>query len=700
MSPRTQALLRVAPAIALGVLTIAGGAYALANHGSEFSALDGAPRAEFEYPTLGTVRDKEFMDSFDTYMDQRLPARDTMLEAHARFVRLVLRDPVVNDVYLEGPDGQLLEKPHTLHVRESLADEAASLVRAAGDATVLFAYAPRKEEVYADALPAAWEQNYPQAHDAIIGALGEAGEVVDLTALVAGDGPDTAAFFRTDHHWASATAKRAADAVADQLIAEGVPLGSDHRPYVEHTADLPFFGSTGRDVTAGGTAPDEFRYLAPEGGFRATMCLDSDCGLPTFDEALLDAPGKYSNRYLAFIGGDNGLVTITNDSPEARGTAVLLKDSYGNAFATYLAERVSTLYVIDERHYTGVPLDVFMAQAEPDAVVVLHNPVSLLSTSFESSVWTRRSDDPAVEPRVIGDTIIASDGLVLQSAPDQALDPTIADDARTLADAVSATGTPQFWFYAPRKEQVFADRMPEGTPNPVAENSAALLGYLEAAVPIRDLSPVLSAPGARDANFYRTDHHWTAEGARLAAEAIVRSLEAAGVPIGSDDRAWHRERGPYPFYGAEVIELPNDVDVIPDEMTYDVPDGGFRARICAGDDCSGPVIIERYLNLAAADTNRYRAFVGGTFDVQHLHNDDPSARGVVVMLADSYGGPVTVRLAERFTDLYVIDERKWDGGPLGAFIDSVDADAVVVLHNPVSVLSQAFNRDVWRDAGD
>ena len=56
-------------------------------------------------------------------------------------------------------------------------------------------------------------------------------------------------------------------------------------------------------------------------------------------------------------------------------------------------------------------------------------------------------------------------------------------------------------------------------------------------------------------------------------------------------------------------------------------------------------------------------------------------------------------LAERVTDLYLVDERGYDGAPFGQFVREVDADAVVVLHNQVTLLSKAFNRDVWREAG-
>jgi hypothetical protein len=67
---------------------------------------------------------------------------------------------------------------------------------------------------------------------------------------------------------------------------------------------------------------------------------------------------------------------------------MLVKDSFGDALATYLAERVSTLITIDERHYTGPDLrDVVKAQ-KPDLVIVMHNQVSVLGNlDFDSTAW-------------------------------------------------------------------------------------------------------------------------------------------------------------------------------------------------------------------------------------------------------------------------------------------------------------------------
>ena len=697
-----QAALRTAPGAMLIACAAVGGLWAATHRGPANSALDGGPLATLGRPSVSTVLDGTWMRDADAFMDQRLPSRQRMLEAHAAIVSTGLRSPVLNAVYLRGPDGQLLEKPPNLKIRDTLASEASTLDDTAGDVPILWLYMPRKEELYAQSVPAAWPNDYPEANSAILGAWSGHGDVVDLTSLVGAHVPGGDAYIRTDHHWTPSVAKEAADAAASELAAIGVPVGADERQYSDVTGPFPFFGSTGRVVTAGATDPDPFIYPTPTGGFQATMCLEQECGLPTLDEGKINNPARYANRYAAFIGGDNGYVSITNDSPSAKGTVLLLKDSFGDAFATYLAERVARLDVIDERHYDGQPLDTVISELKPDAVIVLHNSLSLLAPTFNASVWESHADVPTVEPQVVGNVVIANEqGLLLQLGVNQKVDDQLTADASSLVRAIDDTGTPQLWFMAPRKEVVFADLMPPGVDNPIPASSAAVLKALRAAVPVEDLTAPLSAAADRDRFWLRTDHHWTPDGANVAVESILAGLADKGVAIGDDDREWHPSVGPLPFYGSEARALPEGEPVIPDDLVYETPEGGFRATLCTSDTACGLSPIDRsFLTGPKLELNRYRAFMGGTTGLMHLHNEDPAAKGTLVLFSDSYGTPAAIRLGERTRDLYFIDERKWTGGPVGRFVDEVDADAVVVLHNPVTVLAKVFNRDVWRDAGD
>src|SRR5690606_19484569 len=145
---------------------------------------------------------------------------------------------------------------------------------------------------------------------------------------------------------------------------------------------------TGRKVTKGATKrPDDFAIPEPP-TWRARGCRDGACHDPLWVVDKATNPDTYANRYLAFTGRDHGYQRIENHDPAAHGTIMLVKDSFGDALTTYLAERVSTLITIDERHYTGPDLREVVAAQKPDLVIVLHNQVSVLGNlEFDSTAW-------------------------------------------------------------------------------------------------------------------------------------------------------------------------------------------------------------------------------------------------------------------------------------------------------------------------
>jgi hypothetical protein len=56
--------------------------------------------------------------------------------------------------------------------------------------------------------------------------------------------------------------------------------------------------------------------------------------------------------YGVFLGGDFPLMKITSDIKNGQ-KILVIKDSYGNAFAPYLASRYEETYVIDYRYFKG-----------------------------------------------------------------------------------------------------------------------------------------------------------------------------------------------------------------------------------------------------------------------------------------------------------------------------------------------------------
>lgn len=391
---RVVARLRTRVLPALAGLTLVGFVSAMALGAvtlphQKVSQLDGRDLATFPDATTTSLEDGSWMSGVESWLDDHVPSRQRWLELHSTLATKALRAPVVDDVLVDDPRGMQLEKPVQLTVPSDLGDHAQQLgqdVRAAGS-PILWVYVPRKEEAFADRLPPAWHNYYLESGPKLKAAMERGGPLLDLSPLLSDPRHRDQYYWRTDHHWTPAGALAAIDAIAARARQLGVVIPPDTRPYTVHHYGR-FIGSTGRQVTKGATArPDQFDVPQPP-SWRARACRSSVCDQPVFVTKKARDAGTYANRYLAFTGADHGYQRIENHDPAAHGTIMLVKDSFGDALTTYLAERVSTLITIDERHYTGPDLrDVVKAQ-KPDLVIVMHNQVSVLGNlAFDSTAW-------------------------------------------------------------------------------------------------------------------------------------------------------------------------------------------------------------------------------------------------------------------------------------------------------------------------
>ena len=176
-------------------------------------------------------------------------------------------------------------------------------------------------------------------------------------------------YFRTDHHWTALGAYYAYEQFALEKGITPVPLNK----YETKTFDgfLGTFYSGSGQTSKLSETPDSVTAYMP---FNNVTChIDEGNGNEFQWEVVKDAD-EYSQslKYLAFIGGDNALTTITNaDNPNGE-TCVVIKESYGNAFVPFLIPHYSTIYVIDPRHYEGT-LSEFTKGKEIDDVIFLAN---------------------------------------------------------------------------------------------------------------------------------------------------------------------------------------------------------------------------------------------------------------------------------------------------------------------------------------
>lgn len=155
-------------------------------------------------------------------------------------------------------------------------------------------------------------------------------------------------YFRTDHHWTARGAYYAYEVFAPVAGVQAAPL-SKHQ-----TGKLDGFVGSYYRYTKDETLqknPDYVEYFKPVTNTTATVYSGPEMS-GGYNIDVINSSVTASNKYLAFIGGDHAVLKIKTDAPGGR-KIVLIKESYGNAFAPFLCDNFSEVYVLDPRRFDG-----------------------------------------------------------------------------------------------------------------------------------------------------------------------------------------------------------------------------------------------------------------------------------------------------------------------------------------------------------
>ena len=88
-----------------------------------------------------------------------------------------------------------------------------------------------------------------------------------------------------------------------------------------------------------------------------------------YDRIYLEKKDKYSS----FLGGIQPLCVIRNENlPEDAGKILLVRDSYSDALAPFLAQSFSEVHLLDLRYYRA-PVALYAEQNDIADIVVLYS---------------------------------------------------------------------------------------------------------------------------------------------------------------------------------------------------------------------------------------------------------------------------------------------------------------------------------------
>ena len=313
---------------------------------------------EFSWESL---KDGTYTEAIETYFADQFPLRDGWTGFKARAEQL-LGKREFNDIYLAGDT--LISKVETPD--QTLVDNNLSYIdRLAGktDAAVTIGLIPSAADIWKDKLPAgaeSWDQSglLANSHVDFKGALSEHA--------------DEQIFYRTDHHWTTLGAFYGANVLLEYLGRE--PLKQEDFT-VEIASDM-FNGTLYSQSGIHWLPSDTMEYWVSEAGLKVTSWnTGKPEEVPLYDRGYLEKKDKYSS----FLGGNQPLCIIQNETlPESAGKIVLVRDSYSDALAPFLAQRFAEVHLLDLRYYRA-PVSMYALQNNIDEIVVLYSVQNFIS---------------------------------------------------------------------------------------------------------------------------------------------------------------------------------------------------------------------------------------------------------------------------------------------------------------------------------
>lgn len=176
-------------------------------------------------------------------------------------------------------------------------------------------------------------------------------------------------YYRTDHHWTGLGAYYAYRAFCTAADLEPMPLSQ----MAKRTGTRSWLGSLHRLTKDPSLRENRDRtdYHVPPVSVKVTRYQDD--GQKIAREVPLFRENAFG--YLVFLGGDAPMLRVETGVKNGK-RAILIKNSYGNAFAPYLVSHYEELIFLDYRRFTGRVMDLIESRTMKTDLIFLNGILS------------------------------------------------------------------------------------------------------------------------------------------------------------------------------------------------------------------------------------------------------------------------------------------------------------------------------------
>ncbi len=194
-------------------------------------------------------------------------------------------------------------------------------------------------------------------------------------------------YFRTDHHWTQRGAYYAYKKMLEFSHRELPSLSEFPIQTKSYVGSMASFLSGTAYAQLIKDNPDEIEYFTPIAQTSAEVYNDMWLTQKARNVSVVSASGGY----LGFIGGD-APVTAIKTNCESDKKLLILKESYGNALATWAVNNYREIYVVDpryfnnEKHPNSFKLADFCNYKNIDDILFINYPGGVSSADYRNGL--------------------------------------------------------------------------------------------------------------------------------------------------------------------------------------------------------------------------------------------------------------------------------------------------------------------------
>lgn len=208
---------------------------------------------------------------------------------------------------------------------------------------------PNSAELYA---PKEYLTNIFDSYKRIYGLLDERITAVNVYDSLFDHGNEHI-YFNTDHHWTQRGAYYAYRTFAECAGREPVSMNA-----FQHS-DLDGMIGSYRTMTSGfpeeavfAAHPEQLERFMPKNKYTQRVYTDSYMQNYKYEDILVHTEKSLAS-YECFLGGDYPMADIYNSDLHDGSKLLIIKESYGNAFAVWAMNNYEHVYVVDMRCFNG-----------------------------------------------------------------------------------------------------------------------------------------------------------------------------------------------------------------------------------------------------------------------------------------------------------------------------------------------------------